>query len=223
MDLTESQLSIRTALCLGSLVMEWFSCHRGAPAGRCWGLLWDTLPPAFLGSVGYLLPALLDTLLSCIAGWLDTYENGLFSWWSLLAVWSSRWPSSTVSEGVVFVWKTGVIEWLKFFVWQRSWPSYHFFLPVWTSCSHNSHNQSSSLLFVWETMSEWMGSSPRHFRPETECFTSFILETCRNLWQSQVVHPGILHFDDKMILSCSFQHIWSCLPLPSHLYLLLPF
>lgn len=147
-----------------------------------------------------------------------------FFWWSLLAVWSSRWPSSTVSEGVVFVWKTGVIGWLKFFfVWQRSWPSYHFFLPVWTSCSHNSHNQSSSLLFVWETMSEWMGSSPRHFRPETGCFTLFILETCRNLWQSQVVHPGILHFDDNMILSCSSQHIWSCLPLPSHLYLLLLF
>lgn len=85
----------------------------------------------------------LPPLLSCIAGWLHTCKNGLFSWWSLLAVWSSWWLSSIVSEEVVFVWNTDVIVWLKFFfVWQRSWSCYHFFLPVWTRCSHISYNQS---------------------------------------------------------------------------------
>lgn len=91
------------------------------------------------GSVGYLLP---PPLLSCIAGGLDTCKNGLFSWWSLLArVYHQAWLSSIVSEGVAFLWKTGVVVWLTFFVWQSSWSCYHFFLPVWTRCSHMSYDQ----------------------------------------------------------------------------------
>lgn len=39
----------------------------------------------------------------------------LFFWWSLLAAWSSRWPSSIVLEGVLFIWKTGGTVWLEFF------------------------------------------------------------------------------------------------------------
>lgn len=178
------------------------------------------------GSVGYLLP---PPLLSCIAGGLDTCKNGLFSWWSLLADWSSRvyhqaCLSSIVSEGVVFLWKAGVVVWLTFFfVWQSPWSCYHFFLPVWTRCSHTIYDQCLLHSYVFGKLCLNGGgtlldnSDPR----QGVSLHSFFRRV--EVWQNQAVHTGILHFDDYMILSCSSEHIWSCLTLPSDIYLLLTF